>query len=73
MSEEDRQKSYIFSSFFYTRLTDKDTPLSEHLQNSVDMGHAVTQAEIRHSRVRTWTRNVDLFTKDYILIPLNIQ
>jgi Ulp1 family protease len=27
----------------------------------------------RHARVKTWTRKLDLFEKDFIVIPINEQ
>lgn len=27
----------------------------------------------RHARVKTWTRHVDLFKKDFVVIPINEQ
>ena len=30
-------------------------------------------AEKRHSRVKSWTKNVDLFSKDFIIVPINEQ
>lgn len=29
--------------------------------------------ERRHDRVKTWTRHVDLFSKDFIIVPINEQ
>ena len=29
--------------------------------------------EMRHARVKSWTKGVDLFAKDYIVIPINEQ
>lgn len=31
----------------------------------------LTPAEKRHARVSKWTKNVNLFDKDYIIIPIN--
>ena len=27
----------------------------------------------RHARVKTWTRHVDLFKKDFVIVPINEQ
>lgn len=31
----------------------------------------LTMAEKRHMRVKSWTKKVDLFEKDYLIIPIN--
>uniref|UniRef100_A0A8C1PYL9 SUMO specific peptidase 7b n=2 Tax=Cyprinus carpio TaxID=7962 RepID=A0A8C1PYL9_CYPCA len=49
------ERSHIFSSFFYKQLTRKNT----------------SSPYRRHQRVRTWTRHVDIFSKDYLFIPVN--
>uniref|UniRef100_A0A8C9XVP7 Ubiquitin-like protease family profile domain-containing protein n=1 Tax=Sander lucioperca TaxID=283035 RepID=A0A8C9XVP7_SANLU len=54
-------RSHIFSSFFYKQLSRRraageDILLSKHM---------------RHQRVKTWTRNVDIFTKDFLFVPVN--
>uniref|UniRef100_A0A8C1PPF1 SUMO specific peptidase 7b n=1 Tax=Cyprinus carpio TaxID=7962 RepID=A0A8C1PPF1_CYPCA len=49
------ERSHIFSSFFYKQLTRKYT----------------SSPYRRHQRVRTWTRHVDIFSKDYLFIPVN--
>ncbi|TSK67285.1 Sentrin-specific protease 7 [Bagarius yarrelli] len=56
------QRSHIFSSFFYKQLTRK-------ANSSEEAGG--TAAYRRHGRVRTWTRNVDIFSKDFLFIPVN--
>ncbi|XP_071183213.1 sentrin-specific protease 6-like isoform X2 [Salvelinus alpinus] len=64
LKEEDANRSHMFSSFFYKRLTQTEqrkTPCSEDLPVK----------KRRHNRVRTWTRNVDLFQKDFIFVPIN--
>ena len=49
------KRVYFFNSFFYERLT------------SVRAG----QKGINYEGVQRWTRNVDLFTYDYIVVPIN--
>ncbi|XP_060767692.1 sentrin-specific protease 7b [Neoarius graeffei] len=56
-------RSHIFSSFFYKQLTRK--------ANSSEGEAGGTAQYRRHGRVRTWTRNVDIFSKDYLFIPVN--
>ncbi|KAL7833972.1 hypothetical protein AOLI_G00289320 [Acnodon oligacanthus] len=56
-------RSHIFSSFFYKQLTRKD--------NSSEEEAGVTAQCRRHRRVKTWTRHVDIFSKDYLFIPVN--
>ncbi|XP_056125693.1 sentrin-specific protease 7b isoform X2 [Rhinichthys klamathensis goyatoka] len=57
------ERSHIFSSFFYKQLTRKDTSCPEETGS--------TAPHRRHQRVRTWTRHVDIFSKDYLFIPVN--
>ncbi|KAG7315438.1 hypothetical protein KOW79_021526 [Hemibagrus wyckioides] len=57
------ERSHIFSSFFYKQLTRK--------ANSSEEDAGGTAQYRRHGRVRTWTRNVDIFSKDYLFIPVN--
>uniref|UniRef100_UPI00398F47AA sentrin-specific protease 7 isoform X2 n=1 Tax=Pristiophorus japonicus TaxID=55135 RepID=UPI00398F47AA len=58
------ERTHIFSSFFYRRLTRKDNAGSEEATN-LSVQHK------RHQRVKTWTRHVDIFTKDFIFVPVN--
>ncbi|KAM9494714.1 sentrin-specific protease 7b isoform 2-T2 [Clarias gariepinus] len=57
------ERSHVFSSFFYKQLTRKP--------NSSEEEAGGTAQYRRHGRVRTWTRNVDIFSKDYLFIPVN--
>ncbi|XP_037280902.2 uncharacterized protein LOC119174182 isoform X6 [Rhipicephalus microplus] len=63
-SEEVRQRTHIFSSFFYPRLTQRLNPRAPGQQG-------LTPAARRHRNVRTWTRHVDIFAKDFIVVPIN--
>ncbi|XP_008564931.1 PREDICTED: sentrin-specific protease 7 isoform X1 [Galeopterus variegatus] len=58
------ERSHIFSSFFYKCLTRKENNLTEDNPN-------LSMAQRRHKRVRTWTRHINIFNKDYIFVPVN--
>ncbi|XP_051782028.1 sentrin-specific protease 7 isoform X1 [Erpetoichthys calabaricus] len=57
------ERSHIFSSFFYKQLTRKDTPEEE--KSNILAHHR------RHQKVKTWTRHIDIFSKDFIFVPVN--
>ncbi|XP_064266734.1 sentrin-specific protease 7 isoform X8 [Passer domesticus] len=56
-------RTHIFSSFFYKCLTRTEKKSEEDVK--------VSAAQRRHRRVRTWTRNINIFNKDYIFVPVN--
>ncbi|XP_012346759.1 uncharacterized protein LOC100866704 isoform X3 [Apis florea] len=64
LSESDQQRTHVFSSYFYKRLT------SPHTQ-AVESNVPLTPAAKRHARVQKWTKNVNIFEKDFIIIPIN--
>ncbi|XP_011202463.2 uncharacterized protein LOC105225617 isoform X1 [Bactrocera dorsalis] len=66
--EAQRERAFIFSTFFYKRLT----TLTRHHHNP-DKDVKQTAAQKRHARVQNWTKNVNLFEKDFIIIPINEQ
>jgi sentrin-specific protease 7 len=47
---------YAFSSMFYTKLTEIET----------------SDKTVLHDKVKRWTKNVDIFSKEFIFIPINI-
>ncbi|KAL8964266.1 MAG: hypothetical protein Q9183_004571, partial [Haloplaca sp. 2 TL-2023] len=49
------RKVYVFNSFFFERLTDGKN------------GHK----GINYAAVRKWTRDVDIFTYDFVVVPVN--
>uniref|UniRef100_A0A8L0DM63 SUMO specific peptidase 7b n=2 Tax=Oncorhynchus mykiss TaxID=8022 RepID=A0A8L0DM63_ONCMY len=57
------ERCHVFSSFFHKQLTRRDTSLEEEA--------AIPARDRRHQRVRTWTRHVDIFNKDYLFVPVN--
>ena len=62
LTEKQRGKTYIFNSYFYTRLSKRSFGDSKKCENPM---------ERMHSQVRKWTRDVDIFEKDFIIIPVN--
>ncbi|XP_014473884.1 PREDICTED: sentrin-specific protease 7-like isoform X2 [Dinoponera quadriceps] len=64
LSESDQHRTHVFSSYFYKRLT---SPHAQAAENPAQM----TPAAKRHARVQKWTKNVNIFEKDFIIIPIN--
>ncbi|XP_011293377.2 uncharacterized protein LOC101890437 isoform X1 [Musca domestica] len=62
-----KERTHIFSTFFYKRLT----TLTRHINHDKDVKQSAAQK--RHARVQNWTKNVNLFEKDFIIIPINEQ
>lgn len=56
-------RCHIFSSFFFKCLTRKENSSSDNPD--------ISTAERRHQSVKNWTRHVDIFTKDFIFVPVN--
>lgn len=66
LTETQRAKTHIFSTFFYNTLTN-----TKLLGPSNDV--KLTAAQKRHERVKNWTKHVNIFEKDYIIVPINQQ
>ncbi|XP_072534750.1 sentrin-specific protease 6 isoform X2 [Salminus brasiliensis] len=64
LKKEDALRSHVFSSFFYKRLNQRER------RNAQDTTNLPIQKR-KHNRVKTWTRHVDLFQKDFIFVPIN--
>ncbi|XP_029172337.1 LOW QUALITY PROTEIN: uncharacterized protein LOC114941496 [Nylanderia fulva] len=64
LSESDQRRTHMFSSYFYKRLI---RPHAQADESVVPM----TPAAKRHARVQKWTKNVNIFEKDFIIIPIN--
>ncbi|KAL1452799.1 hypothetical protein WDU94_006994 [Cyamophila willieti] len=63
-----KEKTHIFSTFFYKRLTQKPT---RKVAGSIEGDPSVSAAKKRHSRVQSWTKNINVFEKDFIVVPIN--
>lgn len=65
LSKEDRDRTHIFDTFFYEKLT-------QRASNKPSKDEEKTNAaERRYLRVKNWTRNVNIFKKDFLIIPIN--
>ncbi|XP_057373751.1 sentrin-specific protease 6-like [Daphnia carinata] len=63
-------RCHVFSSFFYQRLTTPPARMSGR-KHSVEDDSSLSSMEKRHLRVKSWTKKVDIFEKDYLVIPIN--
>ncbi|XP_050049458.1 sentrin-specific protease 7-like [Dermacentor andersoni] len=66
LSEELGRATQLFSPHFYSCLTGA-------LGASALTTPELSIGALRHERVRRWTRSVDVFTKDYIVVPVNVR
>nr|XP_046229368.1 sentrin-specific protease 6 isoform X2 [Scatophagus argus] len=64
LKKEDAQRIHVFSSFFYKRLNQRERRAVSDTTN-------LPIQKRKHNRVKTWTRHVDLFQKDFIFVPIN--
>lgn len=65
LTEEQEKKTHIFNTFFYEALS--KAPIKNH--NETDSNLSI--AQMRYERVEKWTKHVNLFEKDFIIVPIN--
>ncbi|XP_065184433.1 uncharacterized protein LOC135815120 isoform X2 [Sycon ciliatum] len=72
LPEEKQAKVHMFNSFFYRRLTQRQAGGSTRsaAKSGGLVGISNSHQEM-HDRVKKWTRNVDIFDKDFVFIPIN--
>jgi Ulp1 family protease len=58
---EDAQRCYFFNSFFYKKLSERNT----------GGGGGQGSAAASYAKVKKWTRGVDIFSKDYVFVPIH--
>ncbi|XP_055316050.1 sentrin-specific protease 6-like isoform X2 [Sitodiplosis mosellana] len=63
LTPEQEAKTHIFNTFFYEALSAR--PTSDSTSNFRNRAHR------RHERVEKWTKNVNLFEKDFVIVPIN--
>nr|XP_057941837.1 sentrin-specific protease 7-like isoform X2 [Doryrhamphus excisus] len=57
------ERSHVFSSFFFRQLS-RQQVCAGSLADTADPYR-------RHQGVKTWTRHVDVFSKDFLFVPIN--
>ena len=62
LCEKYRRRIYFFSTHFYTRLT---TVENENVISNQ------SKSCINYSSVQRWTKNVNIFEKDFLIVPIN--
>jgi len=69
-------KIHFLTSFFFTKLTEDilDKDLESVTKNSVvkDLTLEEKTEAARYNRVKNWTRDVDIFEYDYIIVPIHM-
>ena len=66
---EDRAGVHMFSTMFYGRLTNTNNKLSKNSQKLPGQGE-MTAAKERHWNVASWTKNINIFEKNLLVIPI---
>jgi len=64
-------KTHIFTTFFYNRLTTKPSTPKGQKVHPIEDNPDMTDSQKMYERVRKWTKRVDLFEKDFIVVPIN--
>ena len=66
MPEDQRRRCHFFNTFFYKKLTEKDNG------GQAAAGKEPQTVDDRaYDRVKRWTKNIDLFAKDFIVVPIH--
>jgi len=64
------KRTHIFTTYFYKRLTTRP-PNSKTKAHPIEDNPNLSAAEKRYERVKKWTKKVNIFDKDFIVVPIN--
>ncbi|GMT16738.1 hypothetical protein PFISCL1PPCAC_8035, partial [Pristionchus fissidentatus] len=70
VKQETRDKVHIFSCFFFKRLTDSMVSGQNYRSGDKAAAFRYTSVERNYSAIMNWTKRVDLFKMDYVIIPV---
>ena len=70
--QRDRDRTHIFTTFFYNRLTTRPKTQRNRV-HAVEDNPNLTPAQKRYDRVKRWTKSVNIFEKDFVIVPINEQ
>ncbi|CAK5074923.1 unnamed protein product [Meloidogyne enterolobii] len=65
--EDRRDRIYIFNSFLFERLTQAPA----HGKTQVTLATRIKRVVFNFQAVKNWTKKVDIFSKDYVVVPIN--
>lgn len=63
LTPEQQARTHIFSSFFYTKLTSRPPRGTQYAR-------PLSAAEKQHARIEKWTKGINIFEKDFIVVPI---
>lgn len=66
ISEEQRDRAFVFDTFFYECLAHQ-----KHLKKS--MANNLAPEWRRYHHVEKWTKNINIFEKDFLIFPINTK
>eukprot|EP00090_Calanus_glacialis_P044531 TRINITY_DN7950_c0_g1_i1.p1 TRINITY_DN7950_c0_g1~~TRINITY_DN7950_c0_g1_i1.p1 ORF type:complete len:1263 (-),score=483.66 TRINITY_DN7950_c0_g1_i1:324-3560(-) len=69
--KEVMDRTHIFTTYFYKRLTTRPSNNSKVKAHPIEDNPNLSAAEKRYERVKKWTKKVNLFEKDFIVVPIN--
>ena len=64
----ERSKVHLFTTMFYTRLV--TAPSKINMENIYEKDETLDEYEKRHKRVKGWSKKVDLFSKQLVVVPV---
>ncbi|XP_053230729.1 sentrin-specific protease 6-like [Podarcis raffonei] len=64
LKKEDAERTHVFSCFFYTFLSEKES------RNFPETSQLTIEQQWQR-RVKGWTQDVDIFEKDFVFVPIN--
>jgi len=64
-------RTHIFTTYFYKRLTTRPSNNNKVKAHPIEDNPNLSAAEKRYERVKKWTKKVNLFEKDFIVVPIN--
>ncbi|VDL69766.1 unnamed protein product [Nippostrongylus brasiliensis] len=71
VKKEQREKVFVFNTFFYQKLTEKQPSISILNKNHRSSVGRFEWIKRNFSKVKSWTKKVDIFKMDYIVLPIN--
>eukprot|EP00092_Neocalanus_flemingeri_P016495 GFUD01017849.1.p1 GENE.GFUD01017849.1~~GFUD01017849.1.p1 ORF type:complete len:1547 (+),score=557.86 GFUD01017849.1:282-4922(+) len=69
--KEVMDRTHIFTTYFYKRLTTRPSNNNKVKAHPIEDNPNLSAAEKRYERVKKWTKKVNLFEKDFIVVPIN--